>query len=110
MRKLILLILSITAYLNINAQTSDDSCVQPVTIVDGLFFDKSMPTKSLIPGGSTMAILKDPEGNMVMAVYLPQGYVMEESIIEKAIPTDRVKYAKRLLRDYEGRRPQTTAN
>ena len=110
MRKLILLILSITAYLNINAQTSDDSCVQPVAIVDGVFFDKFMPTKSLIPGGSTMAVLKDPEGNMVMAVYLPLGYVMEESIIEKAIPTDRVKYAKRLLRDYEGRRPQTTAN
>lgn len=91
------------------AQTSNDSCVRAAAIVDGLFFDKSTPVKSLIPGGSTIAVLKDPEGKMVMAVYLPQGYNMEESIVNKAIPVERVAYAKKLLRDYEGRKPQTTA-
>ncbi|MBD5356190.1 MAG: TlpA family protein disulfide reductase [Bacteroides sp.] len=90
------------------AQTSNDSLVRAAAIVDGLFFDKSVPTKSLIPGESTIAILKDPEGKKVMAVYLPQGYIMEESIVNKAIPVESVMYSQKLLRDYEGRKPQTT--
>lgn len=109
MRKFILLMLSITACLNIYAQTSNDSLIRVSAIVDGLFFDKSVPAKSLIPGESTTAILKDPEGNKVMAVYLPQGYVMRESIVNKAIPADSVMHAQKLLRDYEGRKPKTTS-
>ena len=105
MRKLILLILSITAYLNINAQTSDDSCVQPVAIVDGLFFDKSVPAKSIIPENSTTAVLKDPEGKLVLAVYPPQGFIFEKSIVNMAIPAEHVAYAEKLMRDYEGRKP-----
>lgn len=91
------------------AQTSNESLVRAAAIVDGLFFDESAPTKSLIPGGSSMAVLKDPKGKMVMAVYLPQGYIMDDSIKKKAIPAERVLYAEKLLRDYEGRKPDTTA-
>lgn len=54
-----------------------------------------------------MAVLKDPEGAMVIGVYLPEGYVMEESMVARAIPAERVKYADKLIRDYNGRRPQT---
>lgn len=105
------LIVCLSAFpgLSMYAQTSNDSSVRAAAIIDGLFFDKSVPAKSLIPGGSTMAVLKDPEGKMVMAVYLPQGYIMDDSIVKKAIPTERVLYAEKLLRDYEGRKPQTTA-
>ncbi|MDE5976180.1 MAG: TlpA family protein disulfide reductase [Muribaculaceae bacterium] len=110
MTKLISVIFSVFLCLSAYAQTSNDSCVRAAAIVDGLFFDKSMPAKSLIPGGSTAAVLKDPEGNIIMAVYLPKGYVLEKSIIDKSIPADRVAYAKKLLRDYEGRRPQTTTD
>lgn len=90
------------------AQVPTDSLVQATAIVDGLFFDKSAPTKSLIPGGSSMAMLKDPDGQRVIAVYLPQGYTLDESMVAIAIPANRVKYADSLLRQYNGRKPQTT--
>lgn len=109
MKIIISLVLSVIGCLSVYAQTSPDSCVRAAAIVDGLFFDKSVPTKSLIPGGSTMAVLKDPDRNIVLAVYLPQGYVLEESLVSKAIPAERVMFADKLLRDYEGRKPQTTA-
>ena len=105
----VIVCLSCLSSLSMYAQTSNDSLMQATAIVDGLFFDKSVPAKSLIPGESTIAILKDPEGNKVMAVYLPQGYIMEETIVNKAIPAECVKYAQKLLRDYEGRKPQTTS-
>lgn len=44
-----------------------------------------------------------------MAIYLPQGYALEEAVVNIAIPTERVKYAEQLLRQYNGRKPQTTA-
>ncbi len=109
MKILLSLVLSLIANVCIYAQTSNDSIVRALAIVDGLFFDNSVSTQSLIPGESTLAVLKDPEGKMVMAVYLPKGYIMEESIVAKAIPAERIMYAKKLLRDYEGRKPQTTA-
>lgn len=109
MKKLISLIISLIGCLGTYAQTSNDGVVRAAAIVDGLFFDKSIPVKSLVPGGSTMAVLKDPEGIMVIAVYLPQGYALEDSIVNKAMPAERVMYAKNLLRDYDGRKPQTTA-
>lgn len=91
------------------AQTRTDSLVQPFAVVDGLFFDKSAPTHSLIPGGSTMAIIIAPDGQKVMAVYLPKGYALDESTIKTAIPVERIKYAKQILRNYNGRKPQITA-
>lgn len=91
------------------AQASTDSLIQATAIVDGLFFDKTAPTKSLIPGGSSMAILKDSDGQKVMAVYLPQGFTLEENIVKLAIPEESVKNAEQLLRQYNGRKPQTTA-
>lgn len=91
------------------AQTATDSLVQATAIVDGFFFDKSAPTKSLIPGGSSISMLKAPDGQRVMAVYLPQDYNLDDEIVKIAIPNDRVKYAEQLLRQYDGRRPQTTA-
>lgn len=109
MKFVVTILLSIVGCLSIYAQTPSDSLVQVAAIVDGLFFDKSMPMKSLIPGESTIAVLKDPDGGMVLGVYLPQGFVLDESITARAIPAERVKFAKKLLRDYNGREPQTVA-
>lgn len=102
-------LLSLVGCLSVYSQTPKDSLVQAAAIVDGLFFDKSVPVKSLIHGGSTIAVLKDPEGGAVMGVYLPEGCVLDESTKTKAIPAGRVRYAGNLLRDYNGRRPQTLA-
>ncbi len=107
MKYFISLFLSLIGSLSIYAQMPNDTLVQAAAIVDGLFFDKSVPARSFTPGGSTMAVLKDPDGAMVIGVYLPEGYVVEKSIIEKAIPAERVRYADRLLRDYNGRKPKT---
>ena len=109
MKFVVTILFSIVGCLSIYAQTPSDSLVQPAAIVDGLFFDKSMPTKSLIPGGSTMAVFKAPDGVMVIGLYLPQGYTMDESTKAKAILAKRVKYAEKRLRDYNGRKPQTVA-
>lgn len=98
MKFVVTILLSIVGCLSVYAQTPNDSLVQAAAIVDGLFFDKSMPTKSLIPGGSTMAVLKDPDGGMVLGVYLPQGFILDESTTAKAIPAERVKNAQKLLR------------
>lgn len=87
----------------------DNNLVQAAAIVDGLFYDKSVPAKSLIPGGATIVVLKDPDGKMVMGVYLPEGYVLEESKKKNAIPVEYVRYADKLLHDYNGRKPQTVA-
>lgn len=105
MKKIYLLLLLIIGCFRIYAQTPNDSFVRAAAIVDGLFFDKFAPTKSLIPENSATAVLKDPDGNMVMAVYLPKGYVIEESIARMAIPGEHVLHAKKLLRDYQGRTP-----
>lgn len=110
MKHIVTILLSLIGCLGIYAQTPGDSLVQAAVIVDGLFFDKSMPSESIIPGGSTMALLRDPDGAAVFAVYLPTGYVLEESTIAKAIPAERIKFAEKLLRDYNGRRPQTTGS
>ncbi len=109
MKTLFSIVFSIIGCLCIHAQTTRDDLIQAYAIVDGLFFDKSIPTKSLIPGGSTITPLKDPEGKMILGIYLPDGYILDESITEKAIPADRVMYSQKLLRDYNGRRPQTVA-
>lgn len=109
MKFVVTILLSIVGCLSIYAQTPSDSLVKAAAIVDGFFFDKSMPTKTLIPGGSTMAVLKDPDGAMVIGVYLPEGFFLEESVKAKAIPAERVMYADKLLRDYNGRKPQTVA-
>lgn len=103
------IILSIIGCLSVYAQSQNDSLKQAAAIVDGLFFDKSVPTKSIIPGNSTMVVLKDPDGNMVLGVYTPEGYVLEETAKAKAIPAESVKHAEKLLRDYNGRKPQTVA-
>lgn len=71
MKFILTLLLSFFGYLSVYSQTPGDSLIQAAAIVDGLFFDKSMPTKSLIPGGSTLAILKDPDGAKVLGIYLP---------------------------------------
>lgn len=110
MRRILLLTLSLIGCMgNVFAQIPTDILVRASAIVEGLFYDGAVSTKTLIPGGSTMAILKDPEGKMVIGVYFPDGYEMEESVKNKAIPKDRVIYADRLLRDYDIRRPQTVA-
>lgn len=103
-----LVIVSIICSVSAFAQTSADSLVNATAVVDGLFFGKTAPTKSLIPGGSTISMLKDPEGKRVMAVYLPQGFTLDDEIVEIAIPSDRVKHADQLLSQYNDNRPQTT--
>lgn len=107
MKIFVSVLLSIIGCVSIYAQTPNDSLKQAAAIIDGLFFDKSVPTKSLIPGNSTMAVLKDPDGAIVIAVYLPDGFVIEDSMKAKAIPAKSVKYSDKLLRDYNGRKPQT---
>lgn len=107
MKTIISLLLSLIGCMSLYAQTPNDSLVQAAAIVDGLFFDKSAITKSLIPKNSTMATIKDPDGKIVLAVYLPKGCTLEESIVNLAIPAERVMHSKKLLRDYDGRKPHT---
>lgn len=107
MKYIVTILLSLTGCLSIYAHTQADSVVRAAAIVDGLFFDKTIPTKSIMPGGSTLSVIKDPDGGVVLGIYPPQGYVLEESTVAKAIPAARVRYAEKLLRDYNGRRPQT---
>lgn len=108
MKHFLAILLSLVGCLSIYAQAPADSLIHAAAIVDGLFFDKSIPTKSIIPGGSTLAILRDPDGTAVLGVYLPDGYSLDKSTTAKAIPAERVKYAGNLLRDYNGRKPQST--
>lgn len=109
MRRFFLSMIAIAVSIVSYAQTPTDSLVRATAIVDGLFFDQTTPAKSITPGGCTMAILKDPDGKTVLGVYLPQGYVLDDEIMSHAIPYDKVMYAERLLRDYNGRKPATTA-
>lgn len=66
MKIIIPALFSLIGFLSTYAQTSKDSSMRAVAIVDGLFFDESVHAKSLIPENSTMAVLKDPEGKMVI--------------------------------------------
>ncbi|MDE6753175.1 MAG: TlpA family protein disulfide reductase [Muribaculaceae bacterium] len=107
MRFLISILLSlIVGGMNIFAQTDNEKLVQAKLIVDGLFFDNPKLMKSLLPGGASIIPIKDEEKNMIMGIYLPEGFVLDDSIKAKAIPAERVKYSDKLLRDYNGRRPQ----
>lgn len=110
MKCFITILLSLVGSLSVYAQTPTDSLIKAAAIVDGLFFDKSVPPKSFVPGGAKVTLLKDPEGAMVVGVYLPNGYVLDESTTAKALPTERVKFAEKLLRDYNGRKPQTVGD
>lgn len=110
MKYIIAIILALSSCLSVYAQASTDSLIKAAVIVEGLFFDKSVSIKSITPGGSTMAVLKDPEGAMVIGVYLPKGYTLEEAVMAKAIPAERVKFADLLIRDYNAHKPQSVAN
>lgn len=106
MKYITAILISLVGWLSVYSQMPGDSLVKAAAIVDGLFFDKSMPTKSIIPGGSTLSVLQDPDGGKVLGVYLPEGYVLDESVKTQAIPAERVQYADKLIRDYNGRKPQ----
>ncbi|MDE7092827.1 MAG: hypothetical protein K2O43_05325, partial [Muribaculaceae bacterium] len=88
------------------AQTPNDNPSQPKYLVEGLFFNNSVPLKSLLPSEGSLIMLPDSVGNIIFGIYLPKDYVLADSIKAKAIPTENVKYSKRLLRDYDGRRPR----
>lgn len=109
MKLFLSLLLTLMGCVSMYAQTSDDNLKEAVVVVDGLFFDKSVPLKSLIPGGSTIIPLKDPDGKRILGIYLPKGYVLEESMKGKAILAEQVKYGEKLLRDYNDRKPQSVA-
>ena len=85
-----------------NEQT--DSLIIPFCISDGHFFAKEN-FRDVMPGGSTIATMKDPDGNKLIGVFLPEGFTLDESIIALAISPESVKYADKLLRDYNGRKP-----
>lgn len=110
MRTLVVIIFSVVGCLNVLAQTANEELVKASAIAEGLFFDNTVSLKSLIPANSTTAILKDPDGKAVLAVYFPKDYVMEESLKERAIPAECVQYSDKLIRDYEGRRPLPVAS
>jgi thiol-disulfide isomerase/thioredoxin len=103
------LFMSIFGCLSVYAQTSGDSLVQASVIVDGLIFDETVPTGSLIPGGSSLSFIKDTDGHRVICAFLPEGYELDETVIEKAIPTERVKFGEQLLHEYNELRPETVA-
>ncbi len=107
MKYIISFLLLLISYFGVCAQTTNDNLVQAGVVVDGLFFDKF--SKSLLPGGATISLLADSEGNKVMAIYLPEGYILDDSIKAKAIPSEQIKYADKLLRDFNGRKPDKIA-
>ena len=109
MKRFALILLAMIGWVSVYAQTATDSLRQAAVIVDGLFFDNSMSPKSLIPGNSHLVVMKDPDGAMVLGVYLPEGFEMDESVKAKAIPAESVRYSDKLMRDYEERKPQTLA-
>lgn len=86
------------------AQKQTDSLITPFCISDGYFFAKE-DFRDVMPGGSTIAPLKDPDGNKLIGIFLPEGFTLDENIIAKAIPAEKVKHSQKLLRDYNGRRP-----
>lgn len=86
------------------AQERTDSEATPFCISNGYFFAKEN-FKDVMPGGSTLAVIKDADGNKIMGIYPPEGFILDEKIIAKAIPADRVRHAQGLLRSYNGRRP-----
>lgn len=110
MRTLVVIIFSVVSCLNVLAQTANEELVKASAIAEGLFFDNTVPAKLLIPANSTTAILKDPDGKAVLAVYFPKDHIMEESLKERAIPAVCVQYSDKLIRDYEGRRPLPVAS
>lgn len=97
---LIISLCSIVAF----AQEQVDSLITPFCISDGHFFAKEN-FRDVMPGGSTIAPMRDPDGNKIIGVFLPDGFTLDESVIAKAIPAEKVKYADKLLRDYNGRKP-----
>ncbi|MBD5257104.1 MAG: TlpA family protein disulfide reductase [Barnesiella sp.] len=105
MKLLFSILFSIIGFTGLYAQTPSDSLQQAAAIVDGMFFDKSTPAKSLIVGNSIVTPMKTPDGARVLAIYLPDGYVMDEALKAKAIPAERVKYGDKLLRDYKQHKP-----
>lgn len=100
------LFIMLFAALSMSAQTATDGIEVPFCIADGYFFSKKN-AKEAMPGGSTMAMIKTPDGGRIMAVYLPEGFALAKELIAKAIPAEKVKHAELILRDYNGRMPAT---
>jgi len=101
------LLLGLIAVFTATAHNQTDSIVIPFCISDGYFFDKDN-FRDVAPGGSTSILMKDPDGNRIIGIYLPEGFALDNSVITKAIPAERVKHAQQLLRDYNGRHPAKT--
>lgn len=106
-KQIITFFLGLIAVFNAMAQEQTDSIVVPFCISDGYFFAKES-MRDVMPGGSTVNLMKDPDGNRIMGIYLPEGFALDDAIKVKAIPANRIKYAQLLLRDYNGRRPANT--
>lgn len=75
-----------------------DSLVKAAAVAEGLFFDKSVPVRNIMPENSSGAVIKDPDGAIVMAVYLPEGYELDSETQALAIPAARVKHALEAIR------------
>lgn len=103
-RYIALILLGVMGMCVASAQNPADSVVVPFCISDGHFFSKEN-FRDVTPGSSSLTLLEDSEGNRIMGVYLPDGFVLDEAIVAKAISADRVRHAERLLEDYERRRP-----
>ncbi len=99
--------LSLIALFAASAQNPADSTVSPFCISDGYFFAEEN-FHDVMPGGSTISLMKDPDGNRILGIYLPEGFSLDDAVIAKSIPAERVKHASLLLRDYDGRRPSNT--
>ncbi|MCM1300239.1 MAG: TlpA family protein disulfide reductase [Alistipes senegalensis] len=101
LRFLFAFIVGLAAPAALCAQTPADEPVSAKMVVEGHFFVE----KPAIPGGSSMAFLQDPEGGRLLAVYYPENFTLSESDMRKAVPAEKVKFADRLLEDYEAHRP-----
>ncbi|TGX82379.1 TlpA family protein disulfide reductase [Palleniella muris] len=102
--KFIALLAVLFAALPMQAQTETESSEAPYCISDGYFFSKKH-ARDVMPGGSAMAFIKTPDGGRIIAIYAPEGFVLDKKLIAQAIPADKVKYAEQILRDYNGRKP-----
>lgn len=110
MNKLISLLISLCT-LAASAQAKEDNFITPGYIFEGYFFTKTdVDFKKIISQGTSIAMLTDPDGNTIFGVYLGKGGSVDKKIFKKAIPIEKVKHSRQLLRDYNGRRPNPDKN
>lgn len=78
-------------------QYSSSDTIVPKVIIDNYFF-KSRPEK--IPNGSGLSIIRDSDGNRVLAIMYPKGQQLSEQAKTYALPSENIKNRDELLAKY----------